>query len=140
MSDLRVSLTCDALIPGCPDCAAEQVYRDSIGHDCQHHHEHLRTMCQVMGEARRQDEEFHRLSHEPELCENCQEPIHDRVGLNNTVQKLCPAGCCLHVVCKVCGSDWASYGPIDCPYCGSLGRHPRISRMRGLYRVKRRRW
>lgn len=135
------NLTCDALVVGCSDCAAEQVYLDSIGHDCRRVRDNrFHTMCEVRGEARRNSEQFHRLSHEPERCERCDRPINDRLGMNNTVQRVCPANQCVFVDCKFCGYSTSSFGPVDCPYCGSLGRHPRITRMRRLYQVKRRHW
>jgi hypothetical protein len=80
---------------------------------------------------------------DPMPCERCGEIIQDWQPHDvdpYTYTKLCESGRCVWVLCKNC--DWAvaSFGPIDCPYCGSLGRHPRIRRMRHLYRVKRRHW
>lgn len=133
-------MTCNALVAGCGDCEAEQAYKNAIGHECGPQSEHFSTLCEVWGESRRNDAEFHRISHEPERCEVCNAPVSDQLGLDNTVRRLCPAKLCVHVECAFCGAGTVSFGPIDCPYCGSLGRHPRIARMRHLYRVKRRHW
>lgn len=82
---------------------------------------------------------------EPVLCEGCGEIVEDWQREDGpepkyVYGKLCEAGLCTWVCCKNCDFAQCSFGPVDCPYCGSLGRHPRIRRMRYLYRVKRRHW
>jgi hypothetical protein len=84
-----------------------------------------------------------RADSEPERCEGCGAIVDDWQPHPEPAfvySKLCPSGLCLWVYCKNCDLALTSFGAIDCPYCGSLGRHPRISRMRHLYRVKRRHW
>ena len=79
---------------------------------------------------------------EPERCPKCNEVVHEfRVGgAQNFYAKPCMSALCVWVHCSNCNEALSSWGPIDCPYCGSNGRHPRIRRMRHLYRVKRRHW
>lgn len=131
---------CVGLVEGCPQCQLEQEYLDSKGHTCGQSGEYFSALCEITGEARRNDLEFHRLSHEPERCERCQEPIWDKVGLNGLGLRPCPSRLCWENYCVVCGFVNSSFGPLDCPTCGSLGRRPGVSRLRSLYRMKRKRW
>lgn len=133
-------LTCDRMVPGCLDCEAEQDYQDSIGHVCDEHSDRFTTLCELRGEGRRSDEEYHQMSHEPERCEACHEIVDDHLGATAYYTRLCPAGLCPQVVCSHCNEVTSSFGPIDCPTCGSLGRRPAVTRMRSLYRVKRKHW
>lgn len=122
------------------DCEIEQKYLDKIEHACGSPHPQLYSLCEVSGEARRRSEEFHRLSHEPERCEECHEPVWNKIGLNGLIVRPCPSRLCWEYRCAVCGYLNSSFGPLDCPTCGSLGRHPKVSAMRSLYRVKRKHW
>jgi hypothetical protein len=138
---LTEKLTCLALIEGCRDCEIEQDYKDSVGHRCGHRSASWSTMCEVFGEARGADEDYHLLSHEPERCEDCGRIIWDKLGTNNLVSTFCPSRYCVRMGCRFCGAEYSSYGPIECPTCGTLGQLlVRTRRMHHLYRVKRRHW
>jgi hypothetical protein len=133
-------ITCVELVEGCPQCELEQQYKDKIGHTCGPSSEKYSTLCEVFGAARRNDEEYHRLSHEPESCDECGQPVWDKLGLNMLGTRLCPSGLCSQWFCRFCDQVDSSHGPIDCPTCGSIGRRPAVVRMRSLYRVKRKHW
>lgn len=133
-------LTCDRMVAGCSACEAEQEYQDSIRHVCDEHSDRFTTLCEFLGEGRRSNEEYHQLSHEPERCDSCHEIVDDHLGGIEYYNRLCPMGLCPQVVCFHCNEVMSSYGPIDCPTCGSLGRRPAVTRMRSLYRVKRKHW
>lgn len=133
-------ITCRELIEGCPDCAVEQEYKDKIEHACGTSNATLLTSCEVFGGFRREDEEYHRISHEPELCDSCAEPLWDKLGLDKLGTRPCPSGLCTQWFCQYCDHVETSAGPLDCPTCGSLGRRPAVSQMRSLYRVKRKHW
>jgi hypothetical protein len=131
-------MICRELIEGCEDCAREEEFLISIGHDCGEDTDKWRTVCTIWGEDRRADEELHRASHEPETCESCGAILADRLGTNRIVMKTCRAGCCTIWACPDCGDESCSSGPVNCPVCGSgFAKHPRIRRMRRLYAARK---
>lgn len=81
---------------------------------------------------------------DPVHCEGCGTVVQNWTGhdpIEFVYAKECKAGLCTGFFCRNCGFGQASFGPIDCPYCGSCpSRLPAVRRMRHLYRVKRRHW
>ena len=137
------ALVCADLVPGCDLCLAENAYLIRVGHDCAPSLKGLDTLCQVFGDMRRNNPEFHRVSHLPQRCEDCGAIVSDNLGTNNLATQLCSEVMCTQWVCTACGGVHMSEGPIDCPAC-SLGFWPRrasTKRMRMLYGRRRRgRW
>lgn len=130
---------CLELVEGCSDCEREAVYKESIGHECGEPHPRISTMCQTWGKMRRKDEQFHRLSHEPERCEGCRAILNDKLGYNVIGTGVCRSGCCSQWHCPYCRRVVASAGPVTCPSCSGY-RDPRIRRIRRQYRAKRKHW
>lgn len=129
------------MIEGCPDCVAEGAFLESLGHQCGP--SDLRdysTLCEIEREARRNSEEFHRLSHEPIRCEDCGVVLNDHLGTTRERVRPCKAGWCNEWYCPDCGMTQSSSGPVECPSCGSFGSvtRRRIARMHRKYRAKRR--
>lgn len=65
-------------------------------------------------------------------CENC--------GTNlsipaNTTEGRCRAGACVTFLCRDCGVEWASAGPVGCE---CQGRSKRLVRIRSMYRRRKR--
>lgn len=139
-----MTVNCPEFIEGCADCAAEAAYRATLGINCEldcRPDPKWDTLCQVIGGLRRDSEEFHVASHQPERCENCATVLSGRIGPERTLTRLCRAGLCTEFYCPNCGETAASEGPIGCWSCGSLGRIKKISRMHVMYRSRKRgRW
>lgn len=110
---MTTELVCLDMVPGCTDCEAEASHRlvDRLGdHDCD-------DLCRWSGQAKRDDPEFHRLTHQPQTREGCAALIDDKRGNDRTVIKWCPEGSCRLWCCPDCGEDYASDGPVGCPSC-----------------------
>lgn len=54
----------------------------------------------------------------------------------NSTHGVCRDGYCTTALCRGCGTEWASWGPVDCE---CQGRSKRISKIRAMYRRKGRR-
>lgn len=134
-------LVCRYLVPGCELCLVENEYLVRTGHDCPPESAKWHTTCEVFGGMRRQNPEFHRVSHLPQRCEDCGAIVSDNLGTDNLATQLCSELKCTQWVCTACGGVHMSEGPIDCSAC-SLGFWPRRAsthRMRSLYGRRRRR-
>jgi hypothetical protein len=131
---------CVETVPDCLECAKEAVYKQSIGHECGEHDPRWATMCEVFGRMRREDEAFHRRSHEPQLCRGCGRFIKDNFGRDEALTRSCRAGYCTVWYCPSCGHEIASAGPVGCPACGRWKRDARLTRLRSAYRRRRRYW
>jgi hypothetical protein len=131
-------VSCVGVIAGCADCAAELEYRERV------HGPHVcGDMCEVNGKAKSESAEFHRLIHEPELCERCGHVMDDHRGSGSYGHKVCRSGYCTIVFCPACGDEGSSFGPVGCPSCGSIGHLPyprRVSVMHRRYRLKKAAW
>lgn len=100
-------LRCLRLVPGCLDCADTPVLVD---HVCD-------ELCRVDGQARRHNDEFHRLIHTPIRCFNCDGILIDRRGDNFYVRSRCVRDTCDTWSCRWCGAEVSILGPIDCLAC-----------------------
>jgi DNA-directed RNA polymerase subunit RPC12/RpoP len=121
---------CQEVVEGCPDCEAEAAFKGD--HLCD-------DMCRFWGKQKRNGDEFHRLTHEPERCEDCGGIVSDKRGYRAFDVRACKAGYCTEWYCTHCGATTSSSGPMECPTCGSL-RHlfrERISRMHQAYARRR---
>lgn len=112
-------MKCLRSVEGCEQCAAEEEWAFSQGHECGPEDKRWSTLCEVVGEGRRRSPELHRLTHEPERCEDCKAILNDRLGLYEIETRPCPSGQCTEWVCSFCKAVQSSEGPIDCPTCGS---------------------
>lgn len=119
---------CQELIDGCEDCCRQAQYVASLTpkHECD-------QLCSVRRRFRSEDEEFHRISHEPHRCEYCSQILSDKLGQNFTLVRRCSSGYCTQWACPKCRKTASSEGPVTCPTCGSLGRAPTIPRIRKQY-------
>lgn len=132
---------CVALVRGCPECEAENAYKQSTGHECGESGRMFSTSCEVFGEMRRSSPELHVQLHEPQRCENCGGILDDRLGGISYQQRACKSGCCSEWYCPNCDAVCDSAGPIGCPTCSFYGRwlgaRPRLRRMHVNYRRRR---
>lgn len=118
---------CVAIVPGCEEC--DQQARGP--HVCG-------DLCDLDGELKRANEEYHQWQHRPLLCERCGGPLDDRQGHENIAEVPCPTGLCMELRCAFCGDVWASEGPVDCASCGSFVRSP-VENLSHRQRLMRRR-
>ena len=64
----------------------------------------------------------------------CRKCGHPTAGVGST-QTECWVGDCTELRCVNCGENWGGWGPVGCP-CQS--RHPKIRRIRQMYRARKR--
>lgn len=107
-------------VEGCSECAADEEWLLSQGHKCGEPSPLWSTWCEVLGQSRRDDPEFHEMSHRPLLCDDCGGILDNRRGLDRIESRPCPSGQCVEHVCGYCGALISSSGPVGCPVCGSL--------------------
>jgi len=106
-------------VEGCADCAAEEVWKLSQGHECGLSDPRWHTWCEVLGESRRKDEGYHRASHKPLVCEACGKVVDDHRGNEHFGYRRCPSDQCDEWFCKYCDETIGSAGDVCCPTCGS---------------------
>lgn len=64
-------------------------------------------------------------------CEKCG---HYTAG-DGSYDAECWVGQCVEIRCKNCDHNWGGWGPVG---CACQGRHPRIRRLRQMYRARKR--
>lgn len=64
-------------------------------------------------------------------CRGCG---HSTAG-DGSVEELCWVGNCSELRCAKCDTHWGGWGPVGCP---CQRRHPRIRRIRQMYRARHR--
>lgn len=101
---------CPDIVPGCEDCLLEAPYRRGPEHECD-------DVCRVFGKMKRDSEQFHAITHQPEVCDECAGLLDDHLGNVRLVQGYCETGCCAVWSCPDCNAEQTSAGPIDCPTC-----------------------
>lgn len=106
-------VTCLDTIAGCADCLAEEPFQRAGGHECD-------DMCRFFGDQKRDDPEFHRLSHRPTTCQHCGAVLDDHRGNDRIKARPCANGTCLVWYCPDCDGEWGSDGPLGCPVCSPV--------------------
>jgi hypothetical protein len=107
-------------VEGCEDCAAEEAWKIKNGHQCGASGASYNSWCSILGESRRKQPDFHRMTHEPEICEDCGEVVDDHRGTTHFEYRKCASGQCDEWFCTFCKGTLGSSGPVDCPACGSF--------------------
>lgn len=133
-----MTVLCRAQIPGCARCQAEAEYDASKGHECLEPSEKWTSWCDLTRKWREKSERDHEVTHKPVTCERCGFVISDRTSPSRDVVGVCRSGQCQEWRCAQCNAVQGSAGPVTCWACSGY-RSTAVSRMRTLYRQKKRR-
>jgi hypothetical protein len=98
---------CVAVIPGCKQCEIQTSVK-AKDHKCY-------KLCNMIARYL-ENEEFHRIWHEPETCGECGELLDDKKGESFYAIRTCNNGKCHVMACPKCDLEWMSLGPIGCEH------------------------